>query len=307
MARSKTRDRKPMKYPKAYVLYANENYIDIVNACAKSIKTFSNLPVFVYLLNCDKTVLEADKTINWECDIDADETEQMYLKQSDSNFYVNRASKRIYRLIKERPLILKHALKMANLVCYVDCDSIATKHIDRAFKLFNEHSFYPFFSEGIYDFLMMNGRGGATGNDLSTTLEHPACELFGINQNNRKRYRTSNIFVAGQNCIEFLDTWYWMMIHPKILADPEFYAPFQDETIANCLLFKHNFQDGLPYVYTNGGLDRIDEVLNIGFNGSVQYIAEWFKIPVKEEDLLLFHGEKRTAEMNKMIEKLKKI
>ena len=135
-----------MKYPKAYVLYANENYIDIVNACAKSIKTFSNLPVFVYLLNCDKAVLEADKTINWECDIDADETEEMYLKQSDSNFYVNRASKRIYRLIKERPLIVKNALKMANLVCYVDCDSIATKHIDRAFKLFNEHSFYPFFS-----------------------------------------------------------------------------------------------------------------------------------------------------------------
>lgn len=154
---------------------------------------------------------------------------------------------------------------------------------------------------------MMNGRGGATGNDLSTTLEHPACELFGINQNNRKKYRTSNIFVVGQNCIEFLDTWYWMMIHPKILADPEYYAPFQDETIANCLLFKHNFQDGLPYVYTNGGLDRIDEVLNIGFNGSVQYIAQWFKIPAKEEDLLLFHGEKRTAEMNKMIEKLKTI
>ena len=143
-----------MKYPKAYVLYANENYIDIVNACAKSIKTFSNLPVFVYLLNCDKAVLEADKTINWECDIDADETEEMYLKQSDLNFYVNRASKRIYRLIKERPLIVKHALKMASLVCYVDCDSIATKHIDRAFSLFNEHSFYPFFSEGIYDSIL---------------------------------------------------------------------------------------------------------------------------------------------------------
>ena len=66
-------------------------------------------------------------------------------------------------------------------------------------------------------------------------------------------------------------------------------------------------QDGLPYVYTNGGLDRIDEVLNIGFNGSVQYIAQWFKIPSKEENLLVFHGEKRIDEMNKMIEKLKKI
>ena len=296
-----------MKYPKAYVLYANENYIDIVNACAKSIKTFSNLPVFVYLLNSDRTVWEADKTINWECDIDADETEELYVKQDDLNFYVNRASKRIYRLIKERPLIVKHALKMANLVCYVDCDSVATKHIDRAFSLFNEHSFYPFATEGIYDFLMMNGRGGANGEDLSTTLEHPLCYIFNINQKNRKKYRTSNIFVAGQNCIEFLDEWYWMCINPKVLADPEFYCPFQEETVMNVLLWKYNFQDGLPYVYTNGGLDRIDEVLNIGFNGSVQYIAQWFKIPAKEEDLLLFHGEKRTAEMNKMIEKLKTI
>jgi hypothetical protein len=297
-----------MKYPKAYVLYANENYIDIVNACAKSIKTFSNIPIFVYLLNSDKTVWEANKTINWKCDIDTDETEQMYLTQTNMNFYVNRASKRIYRLIKERPLIVKDALKIADNVCYVDCDSVATKHIDRAFNLFNTHSFYPFFTEGIYDFLMMNGRGGAENiNDLSNTLEHPACDLFNINQHNRKVYRTSNIFVAGQNCIEFLDTWYWMMIHPKILLNPEFYAPFQDETIANCLLWKHNFKDGLPYVYTNGGLDRIDEVLNIGFNGSMQYIAQWFKIPTKEENLLVFHGEKRVDEMNKMIEKLKKI
>jgi hypothetical protein len=67
-----------MKYPKAYVLYANENYIDIVNTCAKSIKTFSNFPVFVYLLNSDRTIWEADKTFNWECDIDVEDTEEMY-------------------------------------------------------------------------------------------------------------------------------------------------------------------------------------------------------------------------------------
>ena len=55
-----------MKYPKAYVLYANENYIDIVNACAKSIKTFSNLPVFVYLLNSNlqRLILKVKETLN---------------------------------------------------------------------------------------------------------------------------------------------------------------------------------------------------------------------------------------------------
>ena len=299
-----------MKYPKAYALYANENYIDIVNACAKSIKTFSNLPVIVYLLNCDRTVWEADKTINWQCDIDIEEEGEMYEVLENKNFYINRGSKRIYRLVKERPLIVKDALRLAENVCYIDCDSVATPDIDMAFKLFSEKSFYPFFTEGIYEFLMLNGRGGNNYDDLSTTLEHPACTLLGINQYNRKKYRTSNIFVAGQNCIEFLDTWYWLMIHPKILAAPDYYCPFQDETIANCLLWHHNFHDGLPYSYvnTNGEIDRIEKVYNeIGFTGSVQYIAPWFKVPRQKYELLAFHGEKRVDEMNKMIEKLKKI
>ena len=306
-----------MKYPKAYVLYANENYIDIVNTCAKSIKTFSNIPVFVYLLNCDRIVLEADKTFNWQCDIDVEENGEMYQVYENKNFYVNRSSKRIYRLIKERPLIVKDALKLAENICYIDSDSIATPDIDMAFKLFSEKSFYPFFTEGIYDYLRVGDRGGAENfNDLSTTLEHPACTLLGIDQYKRKTYRTSNIFVAGQNCIDFLEEWYWMETHPKILNNPEFYAPFQDETIANVLLWHHKFYDGLPYSYVNiNGVDvneqadnRIEQVYNeIGFNGKQQYISDWFKIPRHKHELLVFHGEKRINEMNKMIEKLKKI
>ena len=294
----------------AYVLYANENYFDIVSVCAKSIRTFSDLPIYVYLLNCHKKVeLENTYTKLWDCDIDIDDNESMYVGKDGDNFYVNRASKKIYRLIKERPLIVKDALKYADNVCYVDCDSVATPYIDRVFELFNKHSFYPFFTEGIYDFLMMNGRGGASNfEDLSTTLEHPACHVLGINQYNRKKYRTSNLFVAGRNCINWLDEWYWMETNPKILNDPEFYAPFQDETIANCLLWKYNFQDGLPYVYTNASLDRIDKIYHeIGFNGKTNMISEWFKLPSKKENLLVFHGEKRVHVMEQMIEKLKNI
>lgn len=295
----------------AYVLYANENYFDIVSTCAKSIRTFSELPIYVYLLNSDKKVDISDTiTKRWDCDIDIDEDEEMYVKSLENdNFYVNRASKRIYRLIKERPLIVKDALKLADNVCYIDCDSVATPYIDNVFDLFNIHSFYPFFTEGIYDYLMLNGRGGAESfDDLSTTLEHPACHILGINQYNRKKYRTSNIFVAGQNCIGFLDEWYWIMIHPLILKDPSFYAPFEDETIANCLLWKYNFHDGLPYVYTNASLDKIDEIYNkIGFNGSDRIISSWFKLPSFKEYLFTFHGEKRIDIMEQMIEKLKNI
>jgi len=234
----------------------------------------------------------------------------MYVKTLENdNYYVNRGSKRIYRLIKERPLIVKDALKYADNVAYIDCDSVVTPYIDRIFELFNQHSFYPFFTDGIYDFLMMNGRGGASSfEDLSTTLEAPACKVLGINQYTRKKYRTSNLFVAGKNCIDWLEEWYWMETNPKILNDPEYYAPFQDETIANCLLWKYNFQDGLPYVYTNASLDRIDKVYNeLGFNGHDRLISEWFKLPSKKENLLAFHGEKRIDIMEQMIEKLKNI
>lgn len=298
-----------MKYKNAYVLYANESYFDIVSTCAKSIRTFSQCPIYVYLLNCHKKVeVENTYTKLWECNIDEHEEEIMYVKSFENeNFYVNRASKRIYKLIKERPLIVKDALKYADNVAYIDCDSVVTPYIDRIFELFNTHSFYPFFTEGIYDFLMMNGRGGASSyEDLSTTLEHPACQVLGINQYTRKIYRTSNLFVAGLNCIDWLEEWYWMEINPKILNNPEYYAPFQDETIANCLLWKYDFQDGLPYIYTNASLDKIDEIYNeLGFSGYDKHISDWFKLPSKKENLLAFHGEKRIDVMQKMIEKLK--
>jgi hypothetical protein len=298
-----------MRHKKAYVLYANESYFEIVSACADSIRAFSDLPIYVYLLNCD-LVVPNTTTIKWVCDIDADEDEQMYNVGKDANFYVNRNSKRIFRLIKERPKIIKDAiLKYADNVAYIDCDSVATKHIDSIFSMFPPFSPHPYFTDGIYEYLLYEGRGGAESRrDLSTTLEQPACALFGINQYARKTYRTSNIFVAGKNCIDFLDEWYWMCVHPKVLENPNHYAPFQEETIANVLLWKYNYQDGLPYVYTNASLDKIDEIYNeIGFTGETQYFGNWFKLPAKEEHLIAFHGEKRVNIMKQMIEKLKTI
>lgn len=297
-----------MKHDRAYILYANESYIDIVTMCAKSIKAFSDYPIYVFLLNTDK-LIDGVLNVSWNYEFDEQDEAPMYVNQ-DNNFYVNRSSKNVFNLIKERPRIIKYALNnFANNVCYVDCDSIVTKYIDRAFDMFKENSIHPYFTEGIYEFLMMNGRGGAsTREDLSSTLEAPICDLFHINQYNRKVYRTSNLFVAGQNCLEFLKEWYWIMLNPKILDNPDFYCPFQDETAANALLWKYGFNEGLPYSYCNGDSEKIDKVYKvIGFNGTDQYISEWFKIPSKKENLLAFHGQKNIAEMQKMLNKLKQL
>jgi glycosyltransferase involved in cell wall biosynthesis len=294
------------KFKKAYVLYANERYFDIVSMAAKSIREFSKLPIIVYLLNCDlKVNLEDTLTVNWKCNLEEDE--DMYEK-SDSSFYVNRTSAKLYKLVSQRPDIVRDALvNYSEVIAYVDSDSVATPYIDRIFNLYFPNTPYPYFTEGIYDWMTIGDRGGADSReDLSTTLEHPACELFGIDQYVRGVYRTSNLFIAGQKAIEWIEEWYWMCNHPKVLKDPEWYAVYQEETIANVLLWKYKQLDGLPCVYTNGDSNVVDEVYNkYGFTGYHQYIRKWFKIPNYKEDLLTFHGEKRLDEMQKMLDKIK--
>jgi autotransporter strand-loop-strand O-heptosyltransferase len=295
-----------IKHQKSYVLYATENYFDIVQMACKSIRTFSNLPIFVYLLNSDlKVDIENTKTINWEFNFSGiDDDKKSYV----TNYYIDRSSQKIYELLIQRPLIVKDVLEnYSNVVAYVDSDSVATQYCDRIFEMYNPKLDYPYFAEGIHEYLHINGRGGAeTREDMSTTLEHPACELFGANQYIRQKYRQSGYFVAGQNTIDFLDEWYWMCNHPKVLKDFELYAPYHEETLANVLLWKYNHLDGLPYIYTNGDNQTIDRIFKENlFTGTPRNIGPWFKIPATEKDLLFVHGEKRNWVIEEMIERLK--
>ena len=291
---------------KSYVLYATENYFDIARMACKSIRTFSKLPIFVYLLDSDlKIDIENTTTINWKSNFSGINDSN---KSSTSNYYIDRKSQKIYELLIQRPLIVKDALEnYSDVVAYVDSDSIATQYCDRIFDMYNSKLDYPYFAEGIYEYLHINGRGGAeTREDMSTTLEHPACELFGANQYIRQKYRQTGYFVAGPNTIDFLDEWYWMCVHPKVLKDFQHYASYHEETIANVLLWKYGHLDGLPYIYTNGDNQTIDKIFKEElFTGTPRNLGPWFKIPGNEKDLLFFHGEKRGFIQEEMIERLK--
>ena len=294
------------KHEKSYVLYATENYFDIVTMACKSLRTFSNLPIFVYLLDSDlKVEIENTTTINWKFHFSGIDDSN---KLSTSNYYIDRENQKIYELLIQRPLIVKDALEnYSDVVAYVDSDSIATQHCDRIFEMYNPKLNYPYFVEGIYEYLLINGRGGAESkDDLSMTLEHPACELFGANQYVRQKYRQTGYFVAGPNTIDFLDEWYWMCNHPKVLKNFQHYAPYHEETIANVLLWKYGHLDGLPYIYTNGNNQTIDKIFKENlFTGTPRTLGPWFRIPGNEQDLLFIHGEKRGFIQEEMIERLK--
>ena len=279
------------KHEKAYLLYADESYFDLVQVCAESIRKFSEVPILVYMLNSDKKItdIEDTQTIRWDCDV-------KHLKQRSE--YIDRSNKSIYKLLIQRPLITKHALEnYAETIAYVDSDSVASPYVDNIFTFYNDESSYPFFTEGIYEYLMVNGRGGAESRtDLSTTLEAPACDLFNINQYVRNRYRQTGYYVAGQNTIDFLEEWYYMCNHPKILKNHNYYAPFHEETLLNVLMYKRMAFGGLPYCYING----LHE--NLEYKNHEYMLKDWQKVPLKNNHLF-YHGEKNIEKIKEFIKK----
>jgi len=286
---------KRQKHEKAYVLYADDSYYDLVDACCRSIRNFSTYPIYVYLLNSDNKVqVENTITIRWDCDV-------KHLKKR--NEYINREDKQIYKLLIERPKIVKHALeKFAEVVAYVDTDSVASPYVDRIFDYFNPESDYPYFTKGIYDFLIINGRGGASSyDDLSNTLEAPVCELFKSDQKERQftGYRQTGYFIAGQKSIDFLDIWSHRCQHPMILKDNARYAPYNEESVLQTLLYDFKAYNGLPLVYVNGLRKGLE------FKGYEYFMGEWFKVPAQKDDLLFYHGEKDIDKINEFIEYLK--
>lgn len=295
---------------KAFIFHANEKYFDIIYTAILSVRQYSNLPIYVYLINSDKKIdISGVTVIKWNLNLKNNNSNYI---QDGNNFYINRSSSEIYNILIQKPLVTKHALEnFADVVAYIDSDSIATPYVENIFNYYDESKSYPYFGEGIYDYLHYNGRGGAMDpNDLSTTLEQPVSKLFKLNQYNRvgRRYRQTGYFITGKNSIEFLEEWYWMLNHPTILKNSTYYAPYHEETILNPLLWDRNFYNGLPLVYLNGTLDTIDEVYNnLGFTGVSREIRSWLKLPSNKEELLFFHGEKRIEVRNKMITKIKQL
>lgn len=285
---------------RAYVLYGTEAYLPVMKECALSIRDHSDICILVYTIDTTKSI-GVDNTIQipWSMNLGSD---NLYDQKADGNFYIKREKADIYNILTERIAIIKHALEnYADTVVYVDSDSIATENIDRIFDIYHDEP-YVMATEGIYDWMFYDGRGACeTRDDMTGTLEYNACQLFGVDQSVRQRYRTTNLFIAGQNSIPFLDEWMSMAKHPEVLKNREFYAPFHEETLYNVLLWKYNYIDGLPYLYMNGNSEEIERVwMKNAFINDTYFLREWVRVPDKKKNLLVFHGEKRIDEMQKM-------
>ena len=283
------------KMEKAYVLYANASYYNVVCMAVKSINQASTIPVIVYMINSDWKVPGA-QTVKWTL-------HGNYIKKGN---YIDRNDKRVFDFLTQRPAIIADVLdNYAHTVAYIDSDTVVTQYIDNIFNYYPENCTHPYFVQGIYDYLFINGRGGVeTRDELHKSLEYPACELFGVDQSVRNHYRQTGYFVAGQHSRKWIDEWMWMCNHPAVVKNPQRYAPYHEETLANVLLWKYNIHEGLPLMYRNykGEINISD----IKFTGRMEHESEWVAIPAKKEELMAFHGEKDTIVMQHLIDQMNK-
>ena len=296
------------KYDKAFLLYGNEQYIPIIESTIKSLRTFTNLPIIVYLLNSDKKLSgENVDTKKWICEI-RNKEEELYNKSEDENYYIDRNRIAIYDTLTQRPSITKDVLEnFANTVCYIDADSVCLPNTEKIFDLYPTDETVPYFTKGVYDFMYWDGVGNS-GDDLTKTLEHPICSLYNIDQTFRfeSGYRQTGYYLAGQNSIPFIDEWINMCYNPIIKNNTVHYAAYHEETIVNCLLWKHKISRGLPNVYVNGSIETIDLINNKNtFTGKPNHIKDWVVFPSSRNELFFIHGEKRLNIINDMIENLK--
>ena len=296
------------KLKRAYVIYGTEAYLPTLEQCALSIQEMSDVPVLMYvlgngLIDSNYYIEQSVTVIPWRFDIQEND---LYTKKSEGNFYIKREKKDIYRILTERIRIILDALERAETVVYVDSDSVATENIDRIFNMYNGEP-YVLATEGIYDWMFYDGRGACeTKEDMTGTLEYNVCQLFSIDQSVRERYRTTNLFIAGQASKEFIKEWWSMAQHPEIVKDVAKYTPYHEETLLNILLWKHGYLDGLPYLYMNGTSTEIAEIyIKNKFISETYFVAEWVRVPDVKENLLVFHGEKRPKEMERMRKMLK--
>ena len=294
------------KLERSFLLYGNENYLPIIKKTIKSIRSFSDLPIFVYLLNyfeeIDEKNVHVKKLI---CDIR--KSERLYENYEDGSFYIDRNQVEIYDTLIQRPFITKDVLEnYSETVCYLDADTTCLPNIEQIFDLYPKNEVVPFFTKGVYDFMYWDGVGNS-GDDLTKTLEHPTCELYNIDQSFRFQsgYRQTGYYIAGQNSLPFISEWMEMCNNPIIKNDTVKYAAYHEETIANCLLWKYKSDRGLPHVYVNGTLETIDLINDeTTFIGEPRHIKDWLVVPSKREELFFIHGEKRLNVIEKMINKL---
>jgi hypothetical protein len=317
---------------RAYITHVTEDYIDVANNLAKSLAEFSEIPLFVYILdgnsNCEEKFSNLSNVHirHIRLDIDSSSASEDYVFNSDGNFYISRRSPRIYKILCAKTLAMEMALEEGiEEVCYLDSDCIASPIVDELFDWMPIISDYPICTEGIHQYMIIVEESGfERGNPFEGTwpasdnkkaLEWPLMNFLQMTEFSRGTYRTTGIMLMNKKCLNFIKVWReFCFMLTKLNVDLYHYAAYHEETIYNVLSWKKSDQ-GFPLCYVNlrNGLQTVRHFYEEGQPGFSTYMDEenkdyslnFYSIPSEKRNVKLLHGEKRPDEIEKIIDYLK--
>jgi hypothetical protein len=319
----------PMQKKRTYITHVTRDYLEVALNLAKSIRLFSEMPLLVYCINLKEedqdNFREIDSVYTRNIDLDIEEASSTdYTEDQGGNFYVNRSSSRIYKILCAKTIAMGMALEEGwENVCYLDSDCLATPLVDELFNWSYIIKDYPIATEGIHEYMLSIKNGIQIGNPFEGTwpvadntkcLEWPLMSFLEVDPGNRGRYRTTGIMLMNQKCLPFIKTWRELcFILPK-LVDLERYAPYHEETIYNVLSWKKT-NEGFPLCYVNlgEGLETVKHTYSQDSKGGESswsddnHSQRFYMIPDDKRNIKVLHGEKRSSEVELILKYLTNI
>ena len=307
---------------RVYITHVTKDYLDVAINLAKSLDIFSNIPLIIYCIGLEDTDKEKfDKFTNVSIrniDLDIESKDDDYTYDGSGNFYINRSSSRIYKILSAKTIAMQMALEEGwQEVCYLDSDCLATPLVDELFDWSTNISDFPLATEGIHEYMVVIENGKQRGNpfeftwpiaDNKLSLEWPLMNFMQMLPEQRGRYRTTGIMLMNQNCLSFIKTWRELCFLLPKLVDTNYYAPFHEETIYNVLSWKKE-NKGFPLCYINLG-EGLESVKHLYSEEAKEGNLRWsdtdtsqnfYKIPDNKKYVKVLHGEKRPSEVDKIL------
>lgn len=313
---------------KTYITHITRDYLDVAINLAKSLQLFSKIPLIIYCIGLEDSDRERFNSFNnvtlKNIDLDIEPKGDDYVFNDSGNFYINRKSHRIYHILCAKTIAMQMALEEGyDEVCYLDSDCLATPIVDELFNWTSIISDFPIATEGIHEYMVMVENSKQHGNpfeftwpvaDNKLSLEWPLMNFMQMLPEQRGRYRTTGIMLMNQNCLDFIRSWRELCFRLPKIVDVNYYAPYHEETVYNVLSWKKE-NKGFPLCYIN--LDNgVDTVKHFYSDEAKEGVLRWsdddssqnfYKIPDNKKYVKVFHGEKRTDEVNKILNYLKNI
>ena len=142
-----------------------------------------------------------------------------------------------------KPNLIKKVLEIYpnDQFCFVDADIIPFPSCDDIFENFQDVN-YPLFARHCHDHVFIHAAHPKYEANILKCLRSDVSKRTSF-------YRQACVFLFNHKCFDFIENWVFLSKNIHILNNYKYYAPIHDETLANALLWKNEYNQFLGRVH----------------------------------------------------------